>query len=261
MASSAQQQPFSEVDTDEESASNRWDSDTDSTFAACSRELLLGEEASSPLEATAATTTAAATSSSFSLPKYGSTGERKGAHHVELSDGLEGKEATTNWGVQNGCDVDLEKGLNFKRGVGDDQDGQQDEEEEEEENDDEEEEEGGESCRVCHLSVHSNSMAGEAMELGCDCKDDLAMAHRHCAEAWFKIKGNRTCEICGSIAQNVEGMENDTFMDHWNEREANTSTPNEPPTRCLQSQPLCNILLACMLLSFILPWLFRVSLF
>ncbi|KAL2463919.1 uncharacterized protein Fot_53575 [Forsythia ovata] len=46
-------------------------------------------------------------------------------------------------------------------------------------------------CRICHLSLVSNSPEiGVAIELGCFCKVDLATAHRHCAETWFKIKGN-----------------------------------------------------------------------
>ncbi|KAJ0678373.1 putative Zinc finger, RING-CH-type, Zinc finger, RING/FYVE/PHD-type [Helianthus annuus] len=50
-------------------------------------------------------------------------------------------------------------------------------------------------CRICHLSLDANSEEsgnyGIPIELGCSCKDDLAAAHKHCAEAWFKIKGNR----------------------------------------------------------------------
>ncbi|GER54400.1 RING/FYVE/PHD zinc finger superfamily protein [Striga asiatica] len=46
-------------------------------------------------------------------------------------------------------------------------------------------------CRICHLSLISSSPgSGVPIELGCSCKDDLAAAHKHCAEAWFKIKGN-----------------------------------------------------------------------
>ena len=46
-------------------------------------------------------------------------------------------------------------------------------------------------CRICHLGLESdNHEAGVPIELGCSCKDDLAAAHKHCAEAWFKIKGN-----------------------------------------------------------------------
>jgi hypothetical protein len=33
--------------------------------------------------------------------------------------------------------------------------------------------------------------SGPPIELGCSCKEDLAAAHKNCAEAWFKIKGNR----------------------------------------------------------------------
>jgi hypothetical protein len=60
-------------------------------------------------------------------------------------------------------------------------------------------------CRICHLasgqpleatavgtpnSVNNDDKTGLIM-LGCACKDELGIAHRHCAEAWFKIKGNR----------------------------------------------------------------------
>lgn len=47
-------------------------------------------------------------------------------------------------------------------------------------------------CRICHLSLDAtNPESGVPIELGCSCKDDLAAAHKHCAEAWFKIKGNK----------------------------------------------------------------------
>lgn len=49
-------------------------------------------------------------------------------------------------------------------------------------------------CRICHLSLdltNPESENGIPIELGCSCKDDLAAAHKHCAEAWFKIKGNK----------------------------------------------------------------------
>ena len=45
-------------------------------------------------------------------------------------------------------------------------------------------------CRICHLGVAETS-GGGAMELGCSCKEDLAIAHRQCAETWFKIKGDK----------------------------------------------------------------------
>ncbi|VFQ81172.1 unnamed protein product [Cuscuta campestris] len=49
------------------------------------------------------------------------------------------------------------------------------------------------SCRICQLGLEGESQesVGVVFELGCSCKNDLATAHRLCAEAWFKIKGNR----------------------------------------------------------------------
>lgn len=47
-------------------------------------------------------------------------------------------------------------------------------------------------CRICHLSMDAtNQDSGIPIELGCSCKADLAAAHKQCAEAWFKIKGNK----------------------------------------------------------------------
>ena len=47
-------------------------------------------------------------------------------------------------------------------------------------------------CRICHLSLDAaNQESGVPIDLGCSCKEDLAAAHKHCAEAWFKIKGNK----------------------------------------------------------------------
>ncbi|KAF3448829.1 hypothetical protein FNV43_RR09542 [Rhamnella rubrinervis] len=61
-------------------------------------------------------------------------------------------------------------------------------------------------CRICHPGLESNSHeSGVLIKLGCSCKDDLAAAHKNCAEVWFKIRGNKTCEICQSVARNVAG--------------------------------------------------------
>jgi hypothetical protein len=52
-------------------------------------------------------------------------------------------------------------------------------------------------CRICHLSMDMKNRdddqheSGTPIELGCSCKDDLAAAHKQCAEAWFKVKGNK----------------------------------------------------------------------
>ncbi|KAK8955707.1 hypothetical protein KSP40_PGU022526 [Platanthera guangdongensis] len=54
--------------------------------------------------------------------------------------------------------------------------------------------EGEKLCRICHLSsemVGSMEEGWELIEIGCGCKGDLGIAHRRCAEAWFRVKGNR----------------------------------------------------------------------
>ncbi|KAK1354634.1 RING-CH-type domain-containing protein [Heracleum sosnowskyi] len=56
-------------------------------------------------------------------------------------------------------------------------------------------------CRICHLSLDEEP--GKPFRIGCSCKNELASAHRLCAETWFRMKGNSICEICNSIAQNI----------------------------------------------------------
>lgn len=60
-------------------------------------------------------------------------------------------------------------------------------------------------CRICHLGSEQSShvtvkrITGDVnmttmtdlIQLGCGCKDELGIAHSYCAEAWFKIRGNR----------------------------------------------------------------------
>ncbi|XP_060188645.1 uncharacterized protein LOC132617614 [Lycium barbarum] len=125
-------------------------------------------------------------------------------------------------------------------------------------------------CRICHLN-EDQSM--EMLELGCDCKAELGVCHRHCAEAWFNQRGNKSCEICGKPAKNVETRilpetQNRIMVVEWNHRaiEARRSsyishssaTHNDCRWRCQQS--CCNFLLACFVVAFTLPWFFRLSL-
>ncbi|KAM3340738.1 hypothetical protein CQW23_21166 [Capsicum baccatum] len=120
-------------------------------------------------------------------------------------------------------------------------------------------------CRICHLSlVSSGPESGIAIELGCSCKDDLAAAHRHCAEAWFKIKGNKTCEICNSIACNVVGPNDVESGQQTNESSAVATSATSAPvsatseTRtCLNGHRFLNFLLACMVFAFVISWLFH----
>lgn len=117
-------------------------------------------------------------------------------------------------------------------------------------------------CRICHLSMDAaNQESGFPIELGCSCKDDLAAAHKQCAEAWFKIKGNKTCEICGSLARNVAGANEDELMEQWNETNeaaAATAHVNPAETRDFwQGHRFLNFLLACMVFAFVISWLFH----
>ncbi|KAL7141908.1 hypothetical protein ABFS83_08G086400 [Erythranthe nasuta] len=45
------------------------------------------------------------------------------------------------------------------------------------------------------------------VELGCSCKNDLALAHYSCALKWFINHGSTVCEICGSVAKNVRSAD------------------------------------------------------
>ncbi|KAM3332316.1 hypothetical protein ACQJBY_027870 [Aegilops geniculata] len=54
----------------------------------------------------------------------------------------------------------------------------------------------GVACRICHLSPEGGdgpaaAPGSEVIRLGCCCKEELGHAHRQCAEAWFRIKGDR----------------------------------------------------------------------
>ncbi|KAI4298159.1 hypothetical protein L6164_031751 [Bauhinia variegata] len=129
-------------------------------------------------------------------------------------------------------------------------------------------------CRICHLASGQSSDAtfvratndalnSELIQLGCACKDELGIAHSHCAEAWFKLKGNRFCEICGETAKNVTGVVDNGFMEEWNERRFLDSGIGSSGMfrRCWRGQPFCNFLMACLVIAFVLPWFFRVNMF
>ncbi|CAA3030780.1 E3 ubiquitin- ligase MARCH8 [Olea europaea subsp. europaea] len=118
-------------------------------------------------------------------------------------------------------------------------------------------------CRICHLSLDAaNQDSGLPIELGCSCKGDLAAAHNQCAEAWFKIKGNKTCEICGSIARNVSGVNEVELMEQWNEANDNAATATTSASQTAsrnfwQGHRFLNFLLACMVFAFVISWLFH----
>ncbi|VAH63678.1 uncharacterized protein LOC119271946 [Triticum dicoccoides] len=123
----------------------------------------------------------------------------------------------------------------------------------------------GVACRICHLIPEGGdgpaaAPGSEVIRLGCCCKEELGHAHRQCAEAWFRIKGDRRCEICGSEAKNITGVEVKKFMEEWHGRRmATTGAMVERESTCWRRQPFCNFLLACLLIAFMLPWFFRLN--
>ncbi|MED6155067.1 hypothetical protein PIB30_002279 [Stylosanthes scabra] len=133
--------------------------------------------------------------------------------------------------------------------------------------------EGERICRICHLAsgrpsdasavgTANGATSDDLVPLGCACKDELGIAHIHCAEAWFKLKGNRLCEICGETAKNVSGVADTGFMEEWNEgRFMDHNNTSRRFGGCWRGQPFCNFLMACLVIAFVLPWFFRVNMF
>jgi len=131
-------------------------------------------------------------------------------------------------------------------------------------------------CRICHLSSEQSSdgttvvtsnanmtSTTDLIELGCGCKDELGIAHSYCADTWFKLKGNRLCEICGQTAKNITGVGGNRFVEEWNERRftGGSSNSSNRGRGCWRGQPFCNFLMACLVIAFVLPWFFRVNMF
>ncbi|KAI3677507.1 hypothetical protein L6452_36771 [Arctium lappa] len=123
-------------------------------------------------------------------------------------------------------------------------------------------------CRICHLSLVDDDDGGDgdAIELGCCCKDDLAAAHKHCAETWFKIKGNKTCEICNSIVSNLV-VPNETPLSQGtmdvNPAATSVATAHVSAAAirggrgCINGHRLLNFILACLVFAFVISWLFH----
>ncbi|XP_038883458.1 uncharacterized protein LOC120074413 [Benincasa hispida] len=123
-------------------------------------------------------------------------------------------------------------------------------------------------CRICHLGLVSNSNEfGVGIELGCCCKNDLSTAHKHCAEAWFKIRGNKTCEICHSIVRNVMVVREPEQTEQLHESN-NGTVSTATVAASVAATPsggrsfwhvhrVLNFLLACMVFAFVISWLFH----
>ncbi|XP_047262786.1 uncharacterized protein LOC107859257 isoform X2 [Capsicum annuum] len=119
-------------------------------------------------------------------------------------------------------------------------------------------------CRICHLDTFEcGKKLVDLIEIGCGCKGELGFVHSHCAETWFRLKGNRYCEICRKIAKNVTGVSNNRFIEEWNEARyiAGGTGSAEQDRECWRGQPCCNLLIAILIIVFLLPWLFRIDMF
>ncbi|CAH2074547.1 unnamed protein product [Thlaspi arvense] len=125
-------------------------------------------------------------------------------------------------------------------------------------------------CRICHLGLESSRLeCGDPMILGCSCKDDLGYVHKQCAETWFKIKGNKTCEICRSIALNFSKVANEvdqtateTNVDDVEAGNASTvvATSDSDDRRFWRGNRFLNFLLTCMVSAFVISWFFHFNL-
>ncbi|KAJ0266743.1 hypothetical protein HA466_0006890 [Hirschfeldia incana] len=141
-------------------------------------------------------------------------------------------------------------------------------------------------CRICHLPLESSKEGEEdgddsdeqeadkeedddaeeeyyglPLQLGCSCKGDLGVAHSKCAETWFKIKGNMTCEICGAMAINVAGEQSNPESTASTQSQVaaagQTQSSQTEPRGIWHGRRVMNFLLAAMVFAFIVSWLFH----
>ncbi|KAH7285516.1 hypothetical protein KP509_33G031500 [Ceratopteris richardii] len=57
------------------------------------------------------------------------------------------------------------------------------------------------------LETSPTTHGDRLIELGCDCKNDLALTHYACALRWFASRDSDLCEICGAPSVNVRSMD------------------------------------------------------
>ncbi|KDP45350.1 hypothetical protein JCGZ_09599 [Jatropha curcas] len=124
-------------------------------------------------------------------------------------------------------------------------------------------------CRICHLSseglveINASTSRTDLIRLGCGCKNELGIAHAYCAEAWFKVKGKRICEICGKAAQNITGVGTSSrFMEDWIQWRytgTSSSSSDRGTESCWRRELFCYFLMACLVIAFVFPWFLRMD--
>eukprot|EP00884_Botryococcus_braunii_P006267 jgi/Botrbrau1/15641/Bobra.4_1s0026.1 len=76
------------------------------------------------------------------------------------------------------------------------------------------------TCLICLENVGPEDFeSGEAMQLDCACRGEMAVRHRSCAEKWSKVKGDRVCDVCKKEIKNLPELpppaegDQDTMID------------------------------------------------
>ncbi|KAF8071294.1 hypothetical protein HT031_001377 [Scenedesmus sp. PABB004] len=60
------------------------------------------------------------------------------------------------------------------------------------------------TCLICLDALTPEDFeAGEAMQLDCRCKGEVALRHRSCAEKWSRVKGSTLCDVCRAPIRNL----------------------------------------------------------
>lgn len=67
-----------------------------------------------------------------------------------------------------------------------------------------------ECCRICQQQTEES-----LVELGCECRGELAKAHSSCIGLWFNTKGSNKCEICQHVASNVPAPASQPIQHFW----------------------------------------------
>lgn len=75
---------------------------------------------------------------------------------------------------------------------------------------------------VCSTDIESGSYCQQdaLIDLGCSCKNELALAHYACALKWFVSHGSTICEICATVAKNIRPADFKKIMASLKEYEA-----------------------------------------